>query len=455
MEDQETPKPPPNSLNAESGWNFTTRLNPDETSYRKEIRIISCVFIGLLLWPCLRSFSTHNDLHIFFAAAQRMVSGENLYTQPYPTEGWSLYYYYSPLFASFLVPFTLLPQTEILENIPLGIAVLKLFWILLNGYIIFDLLQIFSGMLALPRHKKTVLFWWIMLAISFRWLFLNILAGQMTIFIVWGSLRVFQAPSKSPISRLWALALGINTKILSVFILGQLFLMRWWKGFLLAVLLSAVLLCIPYLYLPAAYHTELIQGWMANINPFSKSHIVEVGEGGFIDMGAIIAKYLTGIDVPGESRIGWGLISDRGVFILTQCFRILVLCSCWIWLLAIKKSNVTNKNMLITSVFLASIPLAFPHQRDYSLFMVWPMMALIVHAWFYDTLSLPVYLKCSLLLAGILLGNLVFFEALSEPIRLFVGGNRIQGIGALLLWVCMHIFLYLRLQQKIQMPSSP
>lgn len=443
MEKHEATKAPLNPLNA------------DEKFYRKGIRALLCVFVGLLLWPCLRSFSTHNDLHIFFAAAQRLVAGENLYTHPYAADGWSLYYYYSPLFASFLVPFTLLPQNEILENIPLGIAVLKLFWILLNGYIIFDLLQIFSTMLAIPRHKKGILFWWIMLAISFRWLFLNILAGQMTIFIVWGSLRIFQGPTKSHFSRLWALALGINTKIVSIFIVGQLFLMRWWKGFFMAVLLGIVLLCIPYLYLPTAYHTELIQAWMANINPFSKAHIVEVGEGGFIDMGALITKYLTGLDVTGEARIGWVLISDRGVFILTQCFRILVLCSCWLWLLKIKKSNLPNKNMLITSVFLACIPLAFPHQRDYSLFMVWPMMALIVHAWFYDTLSLPVYLKCTLLLAGVLLGNIVFFEALSEPIRLFVGGNRIQGIGALLLWVCMHMFLYHRLQQKIQRTFSP
>ena len=54
-----------------------------EKSYQKGIRILTWIFVGLIAWPFLRSISTNNDLNIFYGAAQRLVSLENLYSKPY------------------------------------------------------------------------------------------------------------------------------------------------------------------------------------------------------------------------------------------------------------------------------------------------------------------------------------------------------------------------------------
>jgi hypothetical protein len=64
-------------------------------------------------------------LNIFYGAAQRLVSLENLYSKPYSAEGWQLYYYYSPLFATLLAPFTFLPQFVVTHEVPFWIVYSK------------------------------------------------------------------------------------------------------------------------------------------------------------------------------------------------------------------------------------------------------------------------------------------------------------------------------------------
>lgn len=97
-----------------------------EFAYQKNIKILIWVFAALLAWPFLRSLSTNNDLNIFFGAAERLTNLQNPYTRPYNAQGWALYYYYSPLFASLLAPFTWLPKFIVSEEIPFGLFVLKL-----------------------------------------------------------------------------------------------------------------------------------------------------------------------------------------------------------------------------------------------------------------------------------------------------------------------------------------
>lgn len=373
---------------------------------------------------------------------------ENLFSTPYNSEGWQLYYYYSPLFATLLAPFTLLPTFIITHDVPFGLFILKIVWNCFNVYFIYKLYSSVKLVFNPPRNKQGLMFWIILALVSYRWVFLNLLYGQMTVLIVWGVVRVFANPIKLGWKQLWGLALGVNIKILPIFIVGQFFLMRWWKAFLVTTALVIAMILLPYLYLPWGYHTEILESWMLNINPFSKSHVVELGEGGFIDFGALVTKYLTGLNVLGEDRVDWFSLSPTGVFWWTQCFRLLVLGTCMFWINRIEKCRIDHWEFLTMSVFLASIPLAFPHQRDYSIFMMWPMIVILIQSWIFGLLIIPKWLKFALIFSGLWLGVIIFFEALPFDWRIFITGYRIQGIGALLLWICMQLFLWLNFGRR-------
>ena len=423
-----------------------------EKSYQKGIRILTWIFVGLIAWPFLRSISTNNDLNIFYGAAQRLVSLENLYSKPYSAEGWQLYYYYSPLFATLLAPFTFLPQFVVTHEVPFGLFILKILWNCLNLYFVYQLFQFVRGLVNPPKNKTGLTFWIVLALVSYRWIFLNLLYGQMTILIVWGVVRAFQfLQSKKP-KYFTGLAFGVNLKILPIFMVGQLFLMKQWRAFFITVSLVIAMILLPFAYLPFQYHVELLQSWMMNINPFSKNHIVELGEGGFIDFGALVTKYLTGLNIEGEERVAWFSMGASGVFITTQVFRLLVLSSCCYWIWKFRNISDEKKSILLMSIFLASIPLAFPHQRDYSLFMMWPLVLFVVKDWSMSAQGddralkskldiIPTWIKLGLFIGAFLMGLIVFFEALPFDIRAWISGYRIQGIGGLIFLLFGHCYM--------------
>ena len=420
--------------------------NTKPFAFQKNIKILIGVFVLLLAWPFLRSLSTNNDLNIFFGAAERLTRLENPYTTPYNAQGWALDYYYSPLFASLLSPFTWLPKFIVSEEIPFGLFVLKLLWNALNLYFVYQLVQFANRVFAPRRDKKGFIFWLCFALLTYRWVFLNLLYGQMTILIVWGVVKAFEGTISGSIKKNLGLAFGVTLKILPVYMVGQLFLMRKWKAFTAAVLLSVAMVILPYAYLPATYHTEILVSWMNNINPFSKNHIVELGEGGFIDMGALITKYLTGLNIEGEARVDWFSMGATGVFITTQLFRLLVLASCWYWLERFRKLAQPRWELLSMSVFLACIPLAFPHQRDYSLFMVWPLLLFVLNDVIYAPAIRRTFTFYGLMIGATLMGSIVFFEALPFDIRRDISGYRIQGIGGLIFLIFAQGYLWNKLK---------
>ena len=427
--------------------------NPQSYPFQKNIKILVWVFGLLLAWPFLRSLSTNNDLDIFFGAAQRLTQLKNPYTEPYNAQGWALYYYYSPLFASLLAPFTWLPKFIVSEEIPFGLFLLKFLWNTLNLFFVYELVLFVAKTFQTTRDKKGFYFWLCFALLTYRWVFLNLLYGQMTIVIVWGVVKAFEGSISGSWRKNLGLAFGVTLKILPVYMVGQLFLMRKWSAFTTAVLLSVAMVVVPYAYLPADYHSEILRSWLNNINPFSKNHIVELGEGGFIDMGALITKYLTGLNIEGEARVDWFSMGATGVFATTQLFRLLVLTTCWFWLVRFRKLAIPQWELLTMSMFLACIPLAFPHQRDYSLFMVWPLLVFVLNDVIFQPSLVKKWVLWGLFLGALLMGVVVFFEALPFDLRRDISGYRIQGIGGLIFLIFAQGYFYHKLKSHTSLPS--
>lgn len=417
---------------------------PMEEKSNKAFKIIGGVFAVLLLWPFLRAVSTTNDLNLFFSAAERLTSSQNLYDPGYESQGWVLKYYYSPLFATALLPFTLLPDTPFLpEQIPLSIIVLKLVWGLFMVWLIWDIAKMLNEKFTFQSSQKRIKFWAILAFVTWRWCFLNLLYGQMTILVLWGVLRAFRNPETQNIKNLLPMSVGINIKILPIFILGQYFLQKQWRAFFTVIFLTILLAIVPFGYLPFGYHLELLQGWFQNINPFSGSHILELGEGGFVDFGALVTKYMTSLYVPGEATIYSFHWSHSEVFWSTQAFRVLVLLLCWVGLKIIENGSYPHKSFWQMALFLGAIPIAFPHQRDYSLMLQLPIVVLIIKEWVDGQLRLTIAHKCIFILGGILMGNLLFLEAFPAFLRLEWQGLRLQGFGGMVVWFgFVHFLLF-------------
>ena len=406
-----------------------------EPNIKKSLKIIGGFFAFLLLWPILRAIATPNDLNLFFSASKRLLMHQNLYEPGYESQGWVLKYYYSPLFATLLMPFTFLSDTLLLkEQIPLSIVVLKSIWGLLMVWFIWDMAKMIYEKFEFTTPKKFVWFWAVFAVLTWRWCFLNILYGQMTILVLWGVMRAFRDDRLSKLNQLLPMSFGINIKILPVFILGQYFLMKQWRAFFTVIFLTIFLALLPFGYLPFDYHLELLKGWMYNVNPFSGSHIVEIGEGGFVDFGALITKYFTSMHIPGESTIHGFHWTEKEIFWSTQAFRILIVCLCWLTLNVIKTGGFRNKSYWQMAVLLGIIPLAFPHQRDYSLMLQLPMVSIILKEWVEGMLRLTLAHKVIFILGGVLMGNILFLEAFPAFFRLHWQGLRLQGIGGMLVW---------------------
>jgi hypothetical protein len=159
-------------------------------------------------------------------------------------------------------------------------------------------------------------------------------------------------------------------------------------------------------------------------------------------MGALITKYLTGLNIEGEARVDWFSMGEKGVFVTTQIFRLMVLTSCWFWLVKFRKLAIQHWELLSMSVFLACIPLAFPHQRDYSLFMVWPLLVFMLNDVVFHRKSLRGLTFYGLLLGAMLMGSVIFFEALPFDMRRDISGYRIQGIGGLIFLIFAQGYLW-------------
>ncbi len=436
-----------------------TSMNQNNQAH-KTIKITAWIFGLLLLWPILRSISTSNDLNIFFSAAERLTQLKNLYKPGYDSEGWVLNYYYSPLFATLLAPFTFLPKTTFLpDQVPLALIILKIVWATLMVWMISDMVRIIKTIFPNLKTNSNAdlpslivnqinfaafrkgLFWAIFGFITWRWCFLNILYGQMTILILWGCMRAFEYPTSFTIRRIWTLPLGVNIKVLPIYLYGLFFLQGKFRTLLTLIALLAATILLPYLYLPYEYHNELIGAWLENINPFSQSHIIEVGEGGFVDFGALVTKYFTSLHVPGEDRLMWFNMSKTGVFWITQSFRLLVLFLSALLVFQFKKlPSFSWKEFWLFAVFLGAIPIAFPHQRDYSLMLQLPMLMIVWYHWVAGDRLMVFPYKFCFFLAAFLMGNLFFMEAFPSTLRLNWVGYRIQGIGGLIFWITFIVY---------------
>ena len=313
------------------------------------------------------------DFKVFLEAAKLVASGKTPYNQwIFVSEGVTCLYFYSPLWACILIPFSYLPNF-----IP------NFIWLLANTYFLYRIWLLLSYYLNLQKLTTSELRWLLFLStvMSLRFVLYNFGLIQMTIFLLWGSLESIHLFRKNRfILGGILLALIINIKILPLVLIPYLIYRKEFKGAGSTLFFSVLFLFLPALFLGWSTNFNLHKEWWSVINPSNGEHLIESGLG-VHSLTALIPSLLTETtgDLPYTRNI-FNLDLQTTYYILNSVRIGFVLLTLYVLQWPPFKSSKTKTNELheLSYIFLL-IPLIFPHQQKYDFFFIYPALFYILY----------------------------------------------------------------------------
>ena len=409
------------------------------------IKVLKWVFAALIFWPAFHSISSGNDFDIFIRAAYALHDGGELYTKPFVH---GLYYYYSPFFAMLLQPFVFLrdwqfPKDSMLPGISYALVAVKIIWSILTILMTARIIRIVAKVFTIDTSRKRNVFWIILMILCYRWFWMNLWYGQLTIFLLWVILESFLGKFQKGWYSGLLLGLGINVKVLPLFFMGKLGLDFNFRSIINAFIWLVVFIAVPFVFYDFEYISEQTQSWLNTINPLQQKHVITVGEGGFVDIGALVVKYFTSYKIPTEPTVCITELSHNTIFVITQVMRLLFIAVVSLLYLRIKKSShIHHATFLSIAIFSASIPIIFPHQRDYSFALLIPSVVYMVYTFLENKYVMHPIMSGLTFVSLIMLGSVIFFEFFSLDFRYWMLGVRLQGLGGLLYFICFSVFVF-------------
>jgi len=304
------------------------------------------------------------------------------------------------------------------------------------------IIKIIAQIFTPDTLKKRNVFWIILMILCYRWFWMNLWYGQLTIFLLWVIMESFFGKFKKGWYSGMLIGLGINVKVLPLFFMGKYGLDFNIKAAINVLLWLILFIAIPFIFYDFEYISNQTQSWLNTINPLQKKHVITVGEGGFVDIGALVVKYFTSYKIPTEPSVCIMELSHKAIFIITQIVRLVFIGIVSFLYLRIKKSaHIYHSSFLSIALFCASIPLIFPHQRDYSFALLIPSLVYMVFTFIENKQIINPILLALTIVSLIMLGSVVFFEFFSLDFRYWMLGVRLQGLGGLLYFICFSAFV--------------
>ena len=313
------------------------------------------------------------DFAIFYAAASDILKEKNIYATLY--NEW-YHYYYSVLFAVFLSPFTLL-----------SVHSATFIWLIANVYFLYRswmILRFFSG---IGELQKKVRFWLTVLIFLFMARFIrdNLHLAQMTICMLYLSLEgLFQMHRKKYRRAGFLIALGINIKLMPVFLIPYLAYRAEWKTLLSTLAFIAVLAFVPVLFIGWDYHFFLLTERWNLINPLNNEHILDVSERSFHSITTWLSTLLVA-----DAGNSFTLPLRRNILdieltllhTIINCVRLLFVLFTLYFLKGLPFRKMRNRLHMLyeASYILILIPLLFPHQQHYAFYFIFPAISYLAY----------------------------------------------------------------------------
>jgi hypothetical protein len=340
-------------------------MNKKYTKYLKIALFILAVFYA---FKCAK---VGHDFEVFVYAGGKLINGQNIYKPPF-IQG--LQYYYSPLFALLLAPFSSLP-----------IIVPQILWIFLSYFLLYRTCILSTAYFDVSKFTAKQKLSWIIItsALSIRFILIDIGYVQMTIFLLWATLQSMQLIKQGRyISGAALLAFAINIKLLPLAFVCYLFYRNQIKAAVLTCLFYVLLLFIPALYLGWDRNLSLIHDWFSVINPLNKEWTIEA-EDGPSSLVALIPVYLTkttGVLSFKRNFLDLNLSQVTLVLNVVRLFFVL-LTLLFLRTLPFKAINNKTRSFWEMSYLFIIIPLIYPHQQQYAFVYIIP--AFVYITWFF------------------------------------------------------------------------
>ena len=334
---------------------------------------LSILFFGLLL-PLLAFYASQpGDFKVWLEAATLLKRHQQLYNI------WlgGRLYFYSPLFALILIPFTYVPQ-----YIP------NFLFLCADIYFLFKIWKFFTVRIDFGQlnRKEKIIFSFAVALLTLRFLLYNFDYIQMTIFLLWALLESWSLFEKNKnLSGAFLLALAINIKLMPVIFVPYLI----YRGKIIPAVLTAVFFII-FLYLPACfigidYNNALLSGWWSAINPANTAHLIETGP-----QSQSLTSFIPTLLMPTSGQLPFkrniaNLNVKTVILILNLCRAFFILLTLYFTGFTIFKNAKTKIYEYWEIVYIVMIvPLIFPHQQKYDFFLIVPAVMYSVYFLIYQ-----------------------------------------------------------------------
>lgn len=318
----------------------------------------------------------HQDFDIFLLASKDFLHGGNIFVHHYE-DGFR--FFYSPLFAVALIPFTFLP-----------VYMARVLWLTLN---VLAFVRVFKGIKSYLNFdafgdKQKLLFDFLSVLFSAKLILDNFHNGQMTVFMLLFMLEGLRLINSNKV--LWGaalIALGINFKFLPLVLLPYLFYNKQLKACAFIVAWCVLFLFLPALVCGWEFNTVLLKDWLAAINPSNTAHLIDTDETTLNGLTTLIPTLLMD-KVPDPHALMYKRnilnVGVSTVIATITIVRLLLLCLVFYFLRRKPFTPPQNQSQAIwelSYVFLL-IPLIFPHQQHYAFLMMVPASMYMIYSLF-------------------------------------------------------------------------
>jgi hypothetical protein len=332
--------------------------------YKKSIYLLLSVLVLFLL---IKEALSSGDFRCYLNASIMLRDGIDPYADWIYINGDSYcLYFYSPLWAVLLIPFT-----YVNSFIP------NMLWLLIRSWsLLLDFLRSYS----LDEKLRG---WVVFLSFLFtaRFIQLDIALIQMTSFMLWTCVEsIHQIRNGRTLKGAAILALGINIKILPIVFLPYLIYRGWFKAFFFTLFSLLSFLFLPALVLGWDSNIDLLGSWYQQIDPLKQQHMLET-ELGPHSLTAWIPTLL--METDGTLDLKRNILSltlDQALLVL-QLVRVflIVLTVYFLSPPIFKPSTDLWKELRVLSYIFLVVPLIFPHQQKYAFVFMLPAAIFISH----------------------------------------------------------------------------
>jgi hypothetical protein len=325
-------------------------------------RILLYVFGLLVLIFCIARAMKGSDFEVYLAASETILKSGDIYDA---TNTLNVQYFYSPLFALVLAPFTYLPA-----------FIVKLAWLLFSVWCIYRIWQLVQSYLNVTFLSKAQQVAWVVIAhgILAGFIIDNFHMVQVTFFILWATLEsirlIWQGKT---VKGAFLLGLAINFKVLPLLFIPYLFYRNKWQAGLLCIAVVVLLIIAPWFFLDNDHHSFLLHQWWATINPLNASHSLELDKMTF-DLPALVAACFTTAD--GELKTSFATF--QYTLTAVRLFFILLTLA-FLRTLPFREAPSSMYQLREIAFLLMATVLLFPHQNKYANVYLLPAFAYIIY----------------------------------------------------------------------------